>query len=68
MPTAKIRDIQIYYEEHGRGQPLLMILGLGQDVATWGFQIAELPKHVRLIVCDNRDSGQSSRCSDSMSL
>ena len=63
MPTAKIRDIQIYYEEHGRGHPLLMILGLGQDIATWEFQIAELSKHVRLIVFDNRDSGQSSRCS-----
>jgi pimeloyl-ACP methyl ester carboxylesterase len=64
MPTAEIGDIQLYYEEHGRGQPLIMILGLGQDVATWGFQIVELPKHVRLIVFDNRDSGKSSRCSD----
>jgi pimeloyl-ACP methyl ester carboxylesterase len=63
MPIANIGDIQIYYEEHGQGQPLIMILGLGQDVATWDFQIAELPKHVRLIVFDNRDSGQSSRCS-----
>ena len=41
-----------------------MILGLGQDIATWHFQIAELSKHVRLILFDNRDTGQSSRCSD----
>lgn len=64
MPTAEIGDIQLYYEEHGRGQPLIMILGLGQDVATWEFQIVELARHVRLIVFDNRDSGKSSRCSD----
>ena len=64
MPTAKIRDVQIYYEEHGQGPPLIMLLGLGQDIATWEFQIAELSRHVRLIVPDNRDSGQSSRCSE----
>ena len=64
MPTAPIGEIELYYEEHGRGQPLIMVLGLGQDIATWGFQIAELSKHVRLIVFDNRDSGKSSRCAD----
>jgi pimeloyl-ACP methyl ester carboxylesterase len=63
MPTAKIGDLQLYYEEYGQGPPLIMILGLGQDVATWHFQISELSKHVRLIVFDNRDSGKSSRCS-----
>ncbi len=64
MPTATIANIQLFYEEYGQGQPLIMVLGLGQDVATWCFQIAELSKHVRLIVFDNRDSGKSSRCSE----
>ncbi len=64
MPKATIRDIQLYYEEYGQGQPLIMVLGLGQDIATWGFQIAELSGHARVIVFDNRDSGQSSRCLD----
>jgi len=64
MPTANIGDIQIYYEEQGQGQPLILILGLGQDIATWEYQIAELSRHVRLIVFDNRDTGLSSRCSD----
>ena len=64
MPTAKMRDIELYYEEHGQGQPLIMVLGLGQDLATWGFQIEELSRHARLIVFDNRDSGKSSRCPD----
>ena len=64
MPTANIGDVEIYYEEHGSGEPLIMVLGLGQDIATWGFQIAELSKQVRLIVFDNRDCGKSSRCSE----
>jgi pimeloyl-ACP methyl ester carboxylesterase len=41
-----------------------MILGLGQDLATWGLQIPELSNHFRLILFDNRDSGKSSRCSE----
>ena len=64
MPTANIRDVEIYYEEHGSREPLIMVLGLGQDIATWGFQIEELSKHLRLVVFDNRDSGKSSRCTD----
>ena len=64
MPTANIGDVELYYEEHGSGEPLIMVLGLGQDIATWGFQTAELSKHLRLIVFDNRDSGRSSRCRD----
>jgi len=63
MPKARIGEIQIYYEEYGQGLPLIMILGLGQNIATWGLQIPELSKHFRLIVFDNRDSGESSRCS-----
>ncbi len=63
MPKANIGDIQIYYEDYGQGPPLIMILGLGQDIATWNFQILELSKHLRLIVFDNRDSGKSSRSS-----
>jgi aminoacrylate hydrolase len=63
MPKATIGDIQIYYEDYGQGPPLIMILGLGQDIATWNFQISELSKHLRLIVFDNRDSGKSSRSS-----
>ena len=54
--------MEIYYEEYGQGPPLVMILGLGQNVATWSFQIPELSNRLRLIVFDNRDCGKSSRC------
>lgn len=64
MPKAKIGEIQIYYEEYGQGLPLILILGLGQDTATWGFQISEFSKQFRVVVLDNRDSGKSSCCSE----
>ena len=64
MSKANIRDIQIHYEEYGEGPPLIMILGLGQDTATWEFQISDFSKQFRLILLDNRDSGKSSSCSE----
>jgi len=62
MPRARTGEIEIYYEVHGQGLPLIMILGLGQDIATWDFQVSEFSKYFRLIVFDNRDSGRSSQC------
>ncbi len=58
---AEPRDQDIYYEEYGSGDPLILILGLGQDMATWGFQIPEFSKSYRVIALDNRDSGKSPR-------
>ncbi len=62
MPRARIGEIHLNYEEYGQGTPLVMILGLGQDLATWGFQIPEFSKHFRVIAFDNRDAGASSQC------
>lgn len=64
MPKAKVGEIQIHYEEYGKGQPLIMILGLGQDTATWAFQVPEFSKYFRVIIMDNRDSGRSSGCTE----
>jgi len=60
MSDAKIGDIHIHYEEYGEGPPVIMILGLGQDTATWEFQVSDFSEHFRLILLDNRDSGKSS--------
>jgi len=68
MPIAKIGEIQLYFEEFGQGSPLVMILGMGQNIATWDFQIPEFSKHFRLIVFDNRDSGRSSHCSETYKM
>ena len=35
MPNVKVDDVQIYYELHGDGFPLMMINGLGGHVDTW---------------------------------
>jgi len=59
MPMANVGDINVYYEVHGEGEPLLLIMGLGSDMTSWIFQIQEFSKKYRVIVFDNRGVGRT---------
>lgn len=59
MPYLDIDAGRIYYEEHGRGEPLLCIQGLAMDVSGWRPQIPAWSARYRVIVFDNRDVGRS---------
>mgnify|MGYP001050177147 CR=1 FL=1 len=59
MPKTKVNDIEMYYEVHGEGEPLLLIAGIGQDHNTWGLMAPALQPHFRLILPDNRGVGQT---------
>ena len=61
MPTAKVGDINIYYESHGDGEPLLLINGYGQYSGQWASLIPRLSREYRVIVFDNRGTGQSDK-------
>jgi 3-oxoadipate enol-lactonase len=61
MSIAKIDSIELYYEEHGSGDPLLLIMGLAADSMAWLFQVPDFSKHYRTIVFDNRGVGRSSK-------
>jgi pimeloyl-ACP methyl ester carboxylesterase len=61
MSTAKVDSIELYYEEHGSGDPLFLIMGLAVDSAGWLFQVPDFAKHYRTIVFDNRGVGRSSK-------
>ena len=61
MSIAKVDSIELYYEEHGSGDPLLLIMGLAADSMAWLFQVPEFSKHYRTIVFDNRGVGRSSK-------
>jgi pimeloyl-ACP methyl ester carboxylesterase len=60
VPIAEVNGQRIYYEEHGEGEPLLCVMGLGGDHRAWVLQVADWSKTHRVIVFDNRDVGQSS--------
>jgi len=60
MPKVKVNDIQIYYEVHGEGFPLIMIMGLGANVDWWDPRtIQELSKKFKLVIFDNRGAGRT---------
>ncbi len=60
MPTATVSEIEIYYEIHGQGPPLLCIAGYARDHRCWQDFIAPLSSKYQLILFDNRGAGQSS--------
>ncbi len=61
MPKKRIRDIDIYYEDSGRGKPLLLIHGLGSSTSGWGNQVPEFSKNYRVITFDVRGHGHSDK-------
>src|SRR4030042_1123751 len=64
MPKANVNGANIYYEVHGRGEPLVMIMGLGGGCKGWYFQTRALKKHYRVIVFDNRGIGKSAKATE----
>jgi aminoacrylate hydrolase len=61
MPTARLGDIELYYEQHGNGTPLLLVSGLVGVGAIWKPNIPRFSVHYRVILHDQRGTGQSSR-------
>lgn len=50
---------QLYVEEHGEGEPLLLLEGLGQSLWAWRDQIPVFAVHFRTIAFDTRGTGRS---------
>ena len=61
MPTAQANTIQLYYEMHGAGQPLVFIHGLGSSTRDWEAQMPAFSKSFQVITFDLRGHGQSDK-------
>jgi 3-oxoadipate enol-lactonase len=59
MPFFRNDELSIHYLERGRGEPLLLIHGLGGSGADWAFQVTALEHRFRIIVPDLPGSGHS---------
>jgi pimeloyl-ACP methyl ester carboxylesterase len=58
MPKVKVNDIEMYYEVHGEGTPLLMIMGWSGSSEYWPRTIIKkLSKYHKTILFDNRGTG-----------
>ena len=60
--TIKSNGQTLYWESHGEGTPLILVMGIGYDATLWGLhQIPFFSKHFQTIAFDNRDVGRSSQ-------
>jgi pimeloyl-ACP methyl ester carboxylesterase len=56
---ASVNGIQLYYEEYGTGEPLLLLHGNSESIKSFRLQIPELLKYYRVIAVDTRGQGKS---------
>jgi len=61
MPTRTVNGVEIYYETHGSGPPLLLVAGLGGVGSYWNAQIPAFSKRYTVILHDHRGTGRSGR-------
>ena len=60
--TVHTNGQELYYEIHGDGPPLVLLMGIGYDSSLWTLQqVPELSSRFGVVLVDNRDAGRSSR-------
>ena len=60
--TVHSNGQDLYYEIHGDGPPLVLVMGIGYDSSLWTLQqVPALSTRFRVVLLDNRDAGRSSR-------
>jgi pimeloyl-ACP methyl ester carboxylesterase len=59
--TVQANGQRLYYEIHGDGPPLVLLMGIGYDSSLWTLaQVPALSTRFRVVLMDNRDAGRSS--------
>lgn len=61
MPVSKANGIDIYYEIHGEGEPVIFGNGVFQNTTGWINQLPEFSKEYQVILYDMRGQGQSDK-------
>jgi pimeloyl-ACP methyl ester carboxylesterase len=59
MPTVSVRGVELYYEEHGRGEPLVLVPGFGTGLWIWYRQVPAFAERFRTVVFDPRGVARS---------
>jgi len=67
MPRIKVNDINMYYEIHGEGKPLVLIQGLGAEISSItegkgkSDYLDKLTQKHKVIAFDNRGAGRTDK-------
>jgi 3-oxoadipate enol-lactonase len=59
MPYIENQRAKIYWEEHGAGEPLVLIMGLASTIDMWHRTKPLMAEHYRTILIENRGVGRS---------
>jgi|CXWL01.1.fsa_nt_gi pimeloyl-ACP methyl ester carboxylesterase len=59
MPTAHLNGIDINYEVHGEGTPLVLTHGYSASLEMWREQVGPLSSMYRLVIYDTRGHGKT---------
>ena len=59
MPKIAVNGIDIYYERHGKGEPIILICGFANTLEMWSDIALKLKDHFEVILFDNRGAGRS---------
>jgi len=68
MPKVTANGITISYEQHGAGEPLILVPYLTADNACYAFQVADYAKHFACISLDPRGAGETDKPTGSYSM
>jgi 3-oxoadipate enol-lactonase len=61
MPVTHAGDIDMYYEVHGSGEPLVLIGELANDVSEWEWLVNWCAQTHRVLAFDNRGAGRTDK-------
>lgn len=61
MPKVQLGNVGLYYEEHGEGEPLVLVPGFGTGLWIWYRQIPALAERFRVIAFDPRGVARSDK-------
>lgn len=61
MPVTHAGDIDMYYELHGAGEPLVLIGGLGSDISRWASITDWCAQTHHVLAFDNRGAGRTDK-------
>lgn len=59
MAMMKLKELEVYYEIIGKGEPIVLIAGYSCDHLFWGSIVSALISQYQVIILDNRGVGQT---------
>jgi len=61
MPYTKVNNVNIYYEVHGEGEPVVLLNGIFMNTKSWFYQYTVLSRKYKVILHDLRGQWNSEK-------